>query len=412
MSARLGKSKGKRDRCLMRSDSDAAQGTLLFVCNVAWFFTSHRLEVARAAQRNGYKVHVAADVDREEEIAEIESHGILFHRIRVRRSATAIWGELTSIFDIYRLVSKLRPDLVHHVTIKPVLYGSLVARLLGTRSVVNALPGLGYLFTARGPLAALRREMTRMGYRFLLNGRNSLVIFQNSDDLNSFVASRTVPRKRTRLIRGSGVDLAAFASVPEPPGIPIVVLPARMLWDKGIREFCEAAVLHRAAGGSARFVLVGSLDPSNPSGATKSELQALCEQTGVEWLGYRDDMVQVLAQSHIVCLPSYREGLPKALIEAAAMGRPIVSCDVPGCREVVREGINGFLVNPRDPVSLAAAISKLVADVGLRQSMGTAGRKLAEEDFGLDSVIEKTLAVYADLASAWPPMNVEVSNGD
>jgi glycosyltransferase involved in cell wall biosynthesis len=376
---------------------EAQPRRLLFIVNVGWFFLSHRLPLALAARRAGFDVHVAADVDDESEVQAIRAHGLHFHRIRLRRSATQLGSEWRTLRDIYALVRRLRPDICHHVTIKPVIYGSMVARLLRVPAMVNALPGLGFIFTARGTWARLRRELTALAYRLLLSRRNSLVIVQNQDDLRELCAQRVLNPRQTRLIRGSGVDLRRLAPVAPPAGTPLVILPARMLWDKGIREFCEAAAQLRRAGVAARFALVGSLDPDNPAGATLEQLDELTAQHSVEWWGFRADMAEVLAQCHVVCLPSYREGLPKALIEAAAAGRPVVTCDVPGCREVVRPGVSGYLVPARDPVALAQALGDLLQDSARRAAFGREARRMAEAEFSIDSVVVKTLAIYSEL---------------
>jgi len=381
----------------MRTMPEVPRPRLLFVVNVGWFFLSHRLPLALAAARAGYDVHVAADFDDAAEAETIRSHGLVFHRIRLRRSGTTLRGEWRTLQDIARLYRRLRPDLVHHVTIKPVIYGSLAARWTRTPGVINALSGLGYVFTARGALARWRSRATLLVYRWLLNRARSLTIVQNSDDYGDLVGKHVLAAEHTLLIRGSGVDLEQIAVRPVLPEPPLVVLPARMLWDKGIREFCEAAGRLRASGVRARFALVGGVDTGNPAGATQAEIEDLAALHGVEWWGFRKDMAEVFALSHVVCLPSYREGLPKVLIEAAAAGRPVVTCDVPGCREAIRVGETGLAVPARDAAALAAALERLLLDAELRARMGAAARRMAESDFSIESVVARTLEAYRSL---------------
>ncbi|MGH7340232.1 MAG: glycosyltransferase family 4 protein, partial [Candidatus Rokuibacteriota bacterium] len=226
---------------------------------------------------------------------------------------------------------------------------------------------------------------------------NSRLIVQNPDDLGFLVSERVVSAERAVLIRGSGVDTSRYVPVPEPAGVPLVVLPARMLRDKGVFEFVAAAERLKKEGVAARFALVGDPDPDSPASISAGTLKRWSERGAVEWWGWRDDMVPVFQQCHVVCLPSYREGLPKALIDAAACGRAIVTCDVPGCREVVREGENGLLVPPRDSGALAAALRRLLEDATLRRAMGERGRARAVAEFSVERVIEQTLALYRDL---------------
>jgi glycosyltransferase involved in cell wall biosynthesis len=277
---------------------------------------------------------------------------------------------------------------------KPVLYGSLASRLAGIRGVVNALAGLGWSFSSRNWRARLLRPWIRLAFRALVS--QGTVIVQNPDDA-AVVRDEGVMAERIRMIRGSGVDIECFRPQPEAEGQPRVVLPARMLRDKGVVEFVEAARLLRAQGSAARFVLVGDPDPENPASLSVAQLNAWRDEGIVEWETWRDDMPAVYQGAHVVCLPSYREGLPKVLLEAAASGRAIVATDVPGCREIVRQGDNGLLVPPRDARALAEALRKLVDDPVLRRRMGQRGRKIAETEFSVEKVIAETLAVYREV---------------
>lgn len=373
----------------------APEKRLLFVVNPPKFFLSHRLPIALAAQRAGYDVHVA--VAETADTQAIRDAGLNVHVIPLTRSGSSPLRELATIRAIYDLYRRLSPSIVHHVTIKPVLYGTLAARLAKVPAVVNAISGLGYVFTAEGAKAALRRKLITWAYRLIFGHGNMKVIFQNSDDSGIFLKARIVRPDQCEYIKGSGVDLTVFRPAPEQPGPPVVVLPARLLKDKGVGEFVEAARLLKAEGVDARFVLVGESDFGNPTAVSETEINAWIAEGCVEWWGFRADMPEVLRQSHIVCLPSYREGLPKSLIEACAAGRPIVTTDVPGCRDVVTDGENGVLASVADSYSLALMLKKLIGDITLRQEMGRKSRTRAENEFSIKSVVDKHFDIYNHL---------------
>jgi glycosyltransferase involved in cell wall biosynthesis len=364
---------------------------ILYVCNVAWFFVSHRLAHAVAARQAGYEVHVAGAPDRL--VRLIEAEGIAFHPVPFDRSGGAGIADLLAYRALRALYASLRPDLVHHVTMKPILLGSWAARAAGVPATVNAVSGLGTLFLAEGSRAMMRRSVVLSLLRPACRGPRVAGIFQNEDDRAAFVGAGIFDLDRTVLIPGAGVDLQRFHPSPEATGMPLVVLPARVLRDKGVVEFVEAARTLAARGVRARFALVGGHDPHNASALSLSELDALATPP-VEWWGQREDMPEVFTAAHIVCLPSYREGLPKALAEAAAAGRAIVTTDVPGCRDVVRHGVNGLLVPPRDADALARALEQLLSDPAMRQRFGRMGRARAEARLGLEAVIGSTLDLY------------------
>ncbi len=282
---------------------------------------------------------------------------------------------------------------MHHVTIKPALLGSLAAREAGVPAVINAYSGLGTLFLARGPLARARRHLVLRAIAWATRGRNVVSLLQNDDDRQALVDHGVVSKDRTVIIPGSGVDLEQFKAGPEPAGVPLVVLPARMLRDKGVLEFAAAARIIEAEGRMARFALVGPLDPHNASAITQAELDALVGGV-LTWWGPQADMAAVLARASVVALPSYGEGLPKVLAEAAAVGRAIVTTDVPGCRAVVEDGVSGLLVPPRDSRALARAVARLLDDPALRTRLGAAARRRAEERFDLRAIVRQTLALY------------------
>jgi len=369
---------------------------LLYLFNDAPFFLSHRLPVARAAAAEGYEVHVATPPG--PAAAALARDGLTHHPIALTRRGVNPAAQIASLLAIARLYRRLRPTLIEHATIKPVLYGGLAARALRQPAVVSWMTGLGFVFISQGASAALVRRAVAAGYRTALRRPGSWVIFENPDDRDLFVAAGLTEPGRTRLIRGAGVDMAMFHPTPEEPGVPVVVLAARMLRDKGVVEFVEAARRLRSSGAAARFVLAGAADPDNPAGLPEAQLRAWSEEGSVEWWGQRHDMAEVFRGAHVVCLPSYREGLPKVLVEAAASGRAIVATDAPGCREVVRDGWNGLLVPVRDAVALAEAIGRLLADPAERARMGARGRERVQDQFSDRQVIRETLAVYAEAA--------------
>jgi len=372
---------------------------LIIVVNELWFFLSHRLPIAQAARDAGYKVHIASQSGTNTEIAILSQEKLQFHAINFHRSSTKVMQEIKTLKELNRLYREIQPDIVHHVTIKPVLYGTLIARCVGGIQILNAISGLGYLFIAQGWKSSIRKKLLLWGYRALLNHKKSYILFQNPDDRALFTQYKIIYPKHAFIIKGSGVDLQQFNSTPIPKGQIKVILIARMLWDKGIREFFDAATILHKQGVMAEFILVGSVDPGNPKSIPTEQLKQWYSDGVVNWLGEQSDIAQLLSESHIAVLPSYREGLPKSLIEAAAAGRAIVTTDVPGCREVVQDGKNGFLVQVRSAKSLATAIQKLINNPELLSSMGEKGRLIAEQEFSIKQVTDKTLKLYSKIGS-------------
>jgi len=370
---------------------------LLFVVNVAWFFTSHRLPVALLAKEAGFEVHLAAVFGLGER-ERIESLGIRTHPVRFSRAGASPFELLRDLWHLCSLLRRFRSDVLHLVTLKPILVGGLAARLVGLRRVVLAIPGRGSVFSARGPLASMRRWCALLAYRWAYVPSSTKIIVQNVEDGDYFVLRGVFRRNDVRLIRGSGADLGRFRASCEPAGIPIVVLASRMLHEKGVRDFVVAASLLKNRGLHARFALVGEPDAGNPRSHTREELESWARAGAVEWWGFRADMDAVLTGCHVVCLPSYYgEGVPKVLIEAAAAARPIVTTDIPGCRDIVRDDWNGVLVPTRQPVALADAIARLLSSPELRLVMGQRGRALVESEFTTQTVAGQTLALYEEL---------------
>jgi glycosyltransferase involved in cell wall biosynthesis len=371
---------------------------VILVDNSVGSFRHDRMELCYAIRDMGLDVHVAAPAGPAS--ASIIKEGFTFHEIPMSRKGTSLLNEPATIFALFRLYSRLRPSLVHHFRLKPVLHGSLAASLSGVPAVMNTLTGLGHVFTERSGRNSFLRKLITTGCKRAFRHRNLRVIFQNPDDRAVFINDRIIPADQTAVIKGSGVDVSVFAASPEPAGVPVVVLASRMLWDKGIAQFVEAAEILKAEGVKATFALVGSSDIGNPTAIPLEQLEVWKQKGNVEWWGLRKDMPDVLAKSHIVCLPSYREGIPRILIEAAACGRPIVSTDAPGCREVVRPGENGLLVPVQDTGALANALRTLIENPEMRRAMGAYNRTLAVQEFDLDLVISQYKAIYHELLRA------------
>ena len=389
-----GPGRGAADAVISAAPASAPR-LLFFITNPA-FLVSHRLPVALAARDAGYEVHVASMGG--PAVAQLEALGLTHHVLPLSRTSMRPWTEARSLWAIWRLFRRVRPDLVHAVTLKSVLYGGIASRLAGVPAYVAAISGLGYVFIqGSGARAALKR-LALVLYRLALGHANSRVVFQNASDRDVLVKAAAVRPEQVVMVRGSGVDLDRFAPAPWPDGPVTVAMASRLLHDKGVREFVEAARLSASRGEGLRWRLAGSLDPENPASVTASELEAWRAEGMIEYVGECADVAGFYAQAHIVTLPSYREGLPKSLIEAAACGRPVVTTDVPGCRDAIEPGTSGVLVPPRDARALAAAVAALAEDEALRTRMGDAGRALAERDFGLDRIVRAHLDVYRDLA--------------
>ena len=363
---------------------------LLFVITEDWVFVSHRLQLAVAASKAGFDVSVATRVNKHRDI--IENAGIRLIPFEVsRRVGNPVW----EVWDLYRLYRRERPDIVHHVALKLVLYGSLAARLAAIPAQVNAVTGLGWLFVSSNRFLSWGRPMFSRVLAYLLNSPRCRVIVQNPDD-KKLLKQAGVPESYLRLILGSGVDDDKFYPVQKVPGPICVILATRILWDKGVGEFVEAARSLKKILRDARFVLVGKPDPDNPASVQEKIINDWQNEGAIEWWGHHEEMVPIFNSAHIVCLPSYREGLPKVLLEGASCGLPIVTTDVPGCREVVQNEANGILVPKCDSVALSNALQRLIANSELREQMGRRGREIVLEQFSSKIINSQTLDVYKE----------------
>jgi len=369
---------------------------LLFFVNDAGFFVSHRLPLALAARAAGYEVHVATAPS--DAVAEIVVHGIPHHAVELSRSGVNPLAEVRSFLQVIGLLRRLRPQLVHLVTVKPVLYGGIAARLTGVPAMVAAISGLGDAFAAQTVRARLVRPLVRLAYQVALGHKLQRVIFQNPSDRDTLSKAVGLSAEEQVMVRGSGVDLHVYRPEPEPGGVPVVTFASRLLRTKGIHEFVAAARWLRATGVTARFQLVGDVDPGNNSSVSAAEIAAWRTEGVVQVLGQRSDVPAIFAASNLIVLPSYYgEGLPKVLVEAAACGRAVVTTDMPGCRDAVEPGKTALLVPPRDATALGEAIRVLVTDPVRRRAMGAAARALAERDYALEQIVSTHLAMYHDL---------------
>lgn len=367
---------------------------VILVANTDWYLFNFRLSLARFLREQGLEVVLVSPPGRFTE----SLHASGFHWLpwQLGRQTTAPWIEGRAFLEIQRIYRQEKPQIVHHFTVKPVLYGTLAARRLNIPAVINSITGLGYVFLSQENRARILRIFVKAAYRMAFKHPNHAAIFENEADRQVFIRLGLLPAEHTHLIEGVGVDAERYTPVSEPPGIPLVVLPSRMLWDKGVGTLVEAArLLHPRL--HVRFALVGEPDPGNPANIDETRLRTWADEGLVEWWGWQVDMPGVYARSALVTLPSLGEGVPTALLEAAACGRAIVATDVPGCREVVKHGLNGLLVPPKDAPALAEALYQLLTDPDMRGRMGAAGRQLILEKFTTTRVNPATFDVYRRL---------------
>lgn len=373
---------------------------LLFVVTEDWYFVSHRLDLARACSAAGYDVAVATRFAAHRDT--IAAAGIRCLPIDLERGSQNPASILRCALRLKRLYRVERPDIVHHVALKPVLAGALAAAWTGVPAVINAVAGLGFVGSSRTARASVLRPALRVALRFLLGRGGAHVVVQNAAD-ETVVAAMMAP-ERVHLIRGAGVDVEHFAPLPEPQAPPLVAaLVGRMLWDKGPGVAAEAARILAQRGVPVRIVLVGRPDPDNPASIPIETLRGWADEGVVDWWGHRDDVREVWAAAHVAILPtSYGEGLPKALLEAAACGRALVASDHPGCSELIVNGVNGLLVPERDPAALAAALERLATDAALRRCLATAARRAVEGDFAASTIGSLFMELYGRLRPATP----------
>ncbi len=368
----------------------------LFVINSDWGFLLYRTPLAIAAKNKGIQVWVASPDTGDAN--KIIAMGFNFIELPMSRKGVNILNEFFTFLRILKIYYQLKPDLIHHVTIKPIIYGTIASAILNKAFVVNAISGLGFTFSS-GSSSRLLKFLVKNLLKISLKYQKSKIIFQNPDDFNLFIENKLISSNQGVLIKGSGVDCKVFSpSLSDFNKEKIVILPSRMIVEKGIYEFVDAARLLHLEFPNVRFVLVGKIDSGNPSSIDYFEIMAWEKEGILEWWGHQSDMVTVLNKGTMVVLPTfYGEGLPKVLLEAAACSKPIISTNVPGCKEIVRHEVNGLLIPPKDEVALAEAIRRLLDNPEFAKQLGENGREIVKNEFSEELVVEKTFEVYDHL---------------
>lgn len=375
--------------------------TIVFLVTEDWYFWSHRLPIARAARDAGARVIVATRV--EDFRARIEAEGFAIVPLPWRRRSHNLFNEIRALIAIVRAYRRECPDIIHHVAIKPVVYGGIAARIARTGARVNAIAGFGYVETSRQVRARVLRGVFRSALRFAWHGPDVHAIVQNPDDRDALARTGLLDAANIHMIRGSGVDVTRYSPSPETPARTArAVYAGRLLWSKGLRELADAARELRMRSAPVEVVLVGSPDPENPESVPESTIDDWVREGIITRREWSDDMASVWRDANFAVLPSYREGLPKALLEAAASGRAIVATDVPGCREIAREGVNARCVPARDSRALAGAIEELARDASLRARFGAAGREIAVREYAEQIVVSETIDLYRRLCAPRP----------
>ena len=368
---------------------------ILFIIVEDRYFLSHRLHLAQYAIKKGYQVGLLCKISKHKEF--LENEGIQVFDWSLVRGSFNLFFEIKAIYEILITLLKFAPDVLHAVALKPVIYASFASKLVFLKSRVFALGGLGFIFSSDKILAKLLRPLIVLVLKFTFSGNKSRLIIQNIDDKRTLINLKVIRDEKIDLIKGAGVDMKIFSFIKEPSQIPEVILPARLLWDKGVGEFVLAADILKKRGINAKFTLLGETDPHNPECIPDDQIEDWKKEGAVDVAGFQDDMAKCIQDCAVVCLPSYREGLPKSLLEAASCGRPIVTTDVPGCREIVQDGVNGYLVPSKDPDLLAEALSRLLTDRKLREVMGLKGREFVERGFSAEIVAIKTEKIWNSL---------------
>ena len=363
---------------------------ILLFANTDWYLYNFRLSLAKDLRARGHEVILLSPPGGFQEL--LQEEGFQWIPFPLSRQGINPIKEIWTLWKLSRIYHQIDPDIVHHFTIKPVIYGSLAAHFLRIRGIINSITGLGHLFIDSEAVTRVLRVIASRLYR--MNLRGTQVIFENPEDRDIFVQNKLLKAEQSHLILGTGVDVEKFRPSPRTNEIPVVLFSSRMLVTKGFVEYIEAARMLHQKGLNARFAIAGRTDPGNPASIPDEQIEAWKESEALEWWGWQDDMPAALARADIFCLPSYREGVPNALLEAAACGLPIVTTDVPGCRDVVAHGVNGYLVPVRNTEGLAQELERLITDRDLRHHMGTAGRYIAVNQFSTTKVNKETLAVY------------------
>jgi glycosyltransferase involved in cell wall biosynthesis len=353
---------------------------------------SHRLHMATCAIENGFNVTLVTRVSQHRSL--IEESGIKLIDWPINRGSFNFFLDISALLKLFQSIRKLNPDIIHAVAMKPVFFSAIVSLMSGVKIRIYALGGLGYLFSSNRILVKFLRPLIIVFLRLIFNDDRARLILQNKDDKDIFLRKKIISIEKIRMIRGSGVDTNKYSPNKPNNDSIVIILPARMLWDKGVSEFVKCAEQFKANGLSVRFCLIGSPDNYNPESIPEKQLEAWSKSGVIEWWGHQTDMQAVYSIASIVCFPSYREGLPKSLLEAASCSLPIVVFDVPGCREIIQDGVNGFIVPFKDTDRMYSALLKLYKDSNLRHNMGKAGRELVIKEFSEEIVASLTIRVW------------------
>lgn len=369
---------------------------LLLFISEDWYFWSHRLPLAMSAYRRGWEVYLITRVSSLKK--RIEKTGIhLIPLNHFKRGMQNPLQEMRSFIEILKIYRTVKPDIIHQVALKPVVMGTVAARLSKIKSIVNAFAGMGSLFASKDKKISIAIKPILILLRILFKPLNVQLIFQNHFDLDMMVLKRIINIKQATLIKGSGVNINVFRPHDGVADLPLVLMPSRMLWEKGVGEFVEAAKLINANKKKARFVLAGAPDDENPTAIPTAQLNAWHQSGYIEWWGHQDDMAKVYPKAQIVCLPTYyREGLPKVILEAGACGKPVITTDTIGCRDIIKHGKNGLLVQPRNAVELAEAINDLITDPDRRRLLGMNARDVVEKEYSEEEITKQTFCLYED----------------
>ena len=365
------------------------------VVNVDWYFLLHWLDRARAAINSGYAVHLAVGITDQDNLENLTELGITVHPIPIERRGTNLFRELCTLRSIFKVIQSVKPDIVHTATIKPNIYGGIATRVIRTPAVVS-FPGLGTVFIREGKFWALAKRLMLLCFRVLFDRSDCQVLFENGDDVTLYVREVKPRMGSVSLISGAGVDTAFFYPREQASSeFPVVLFAARIYKNKGLEELIEAVDLLRNKGKRLELQVAGILDEDADNNITLGELVDWESQGKLTWLGRAKNMPELIANSTMVCQPSLtREGLPRIILEAMSCGRPVITTNVPGCREAVVDGETGFLVEPGDVVGLASAIDELIGNSGLRKLMGAKARQAILSTYSTQIVQEKTLQIY------------------
>ncbi len=367
---------------------------ILFITNVDWFFVSHRLPIGIEAINQGYEVHLAAQFTGQEDF--LIAKGFKIHNVNFKKSQTSVIGSLISFIKIQKIIFKIKPDLVHAITIKPVLLGGLAAKIYGKASFVASISGLGYIFVSRNFISKLIKFFVIFLYKISLSNKSMKVIFQNKDDKNIITRICNLDDTNTELINGSGVNLDTFKPNKLKSESNIILFASRLLISKGVYEFIECA--QKLKNKKYKFVIAGKLDLENPDCISSKKLYSFHKKGIIEYIGDKKNVKEIICASKIVVLPSYYgEGLPKILIEAAACGKPVITTDHPGCKDAIIPNLTGLLVPVRNTNLLVKAVNKIINSSSLCESMGIEGRKLAKKKYDINSVVDKHIQIYMSL---------------